>query len=66
MEEGSIPEALVDKYATAVNVISYFYQTSAGWLQPEVEYVYEMCVPRSEALVLSPGDNEVETFKVCI
>ncbi|VDB87129.1 unnamed protein product [Peniophora sp. CBMAI 1063] len=64
MEEGSIPEATFEKYAKAVGVISYFFQTSAGWLQPEVEYVYDMRVPSSESLKLSPGDNEVETFKL--
>ena len=64
MEEGSIPGATFEKYARAVGVISYFFQTSAGWLQPEVEYVYDMRVPSSEGLKLSPGDTEVETFKV--
>ena len=64
MEEGSIPGVTFEKYARAVGVISYFFQTSAGWLQPEVEYVYDMRVPSSEGLKLSPGDTEVETFKV--
>ncbi|KAI0036981.1 NUDIX hydrolase domain-like protein [Vararia minispora EC-137] len=64
MEEGSIPEALVDKYAIAVGAISYFFQTKDKALQPEVEFVYDMCVPKVEGLRLSPGDTEVETFKL--
>ncbi|CAL1709956.1 unnamed protein product [Somion occarium] len=39
MEEASIPEYIVRKHAKATGVISYFYRTDAGWLQPEVEYV---------------------------
>lgn len=37
MEEASIEEDLVRKHARAVGVVSYFFRTSAGWLQPEVE-----------------------------
>jgi len=37
MEEASLPEDLVRKHARAVGVVSYFFRTTAGWLQPEVE-----------------------------
>jgi hypothetical protein len=37
MEEASLDENLVRKYARAVGVVSYFFRTSAGWLQPDVE-----------------------------
>jgi hypothetical protein len=37
MEEASLEEDIIRKYALAVGAISYFYQTSKGWLQPEVE-----------------------------
>jgi hypothetical protein len=37
MEEASLEEDVVRKHAKAVGVVSYFYRTSAGWLQPEVE-----------------------------
>ena len=63
-EEGSLPEDLVVKHTKAAGVISYFYQTKAGWLQPEVEFIYDMQVPPSERVTLRPGDTEVETFKV--
>lgn len=39
MEEASLEENLVRKHARAVGVVSYFFRTSTGWLQPEVEYV---------------------------
>ena len=37
MEEASLEEGVIRKHAKAVGVVSYFYRTSAGWLQPEVE-----------------------------
>jgi len=65
MEEASIEEAMVRKYARAVGCISYYFQSPKGWLQPEVEYVYDMCVPRGE-VALKPLDGEVESFQVCL
>jgi hypothetical protein len=64
MEEGSIPGVLVEKYAKAVGVISYFFQNKSKGLQPEAEFIYDMCVPKSEGLRLRPSDNEVESFEV--
>ena len=37
MEEASLEEDVVRKHVRAVGVVSYFYRTDAGWLQPEVE-----------------------------
>ena len=37
MEEASLPEDLVRKHARAVGVVSYFFRTTTGWMQPEVE-----------------------------
>jgi hypothetical protein len=37
MEEASIEEDIIRKYARATGSISYFYKTSKGWLQPEIE-----------------------------
>ena len=37
MEEASLDEDLVRKHARAVGVVSYFFRTRTGWLQPEVE-----------------------------
>jgi len=37
MEEASMGEDFVRKHARAVGVVSYFFRTNTGWLQPEVE-----------------------------
>lgn len=37
MEEASLEEDLVRKHARAAGVVSYFFRTKTGWLQPEVE-----------------------------
>ena len=37
MEEASLKEELVRKHVQAVGVVSYFFRTNTGWLQPEVE-----------------------------
>jgi hypothetical protein len=44
-------------------VVSYYYQTDDGWLQPEVEFVYDMRVEPGEVR-LTPMDGEVESFEV--
>jgi hypothetical protein len=43
--------------------VSYYYRTKAGWLQPEVEFVYDMRLEPGEAR-LAPMDGEVESFEV--
>ncbi|KAF5350431.1 hypothetical protein D9756_008664 [Leucocoprinus leucothites] len=66
MEEASLPASIVEKYARAAGVISYFYRTSTGWLQPEVEYVYGIAIPSDvDASIFEPKplDGEVESFE---
>jgi 8-oxo-dGTP pyrophosphatase MutT (NUDIX family) len=62
-EEASLDPELVRKRARGVGVVSYYYRTKAGWLQPEVEFVYDMRLEPSEAR-LAPMDGEVESFEV--
>ena len=64
-EEASLDPQLVRKKARSVGVVSYYRQTDAGWLQPEVQFVYDMRVEPGEAR-LAPMDGEVESFKVCL
>ncbi|KAF9648318.1 hypothetical protein BDM02DRAFT_3115651 [Thelephora ganbajun] len=67
MEEASLEEDLVRKHARAVGVVSYFFRTDTGWLQPEVEFVYDLLVPRGEDLAPfqpKPQDGEVEKFEL--
>src|SRR5712671_1159409 len=62
-EEASLDPELVRKRARAVGAVSYYRQTDAGWLQPEVEYVYDMRLEPGETQLI-PRDEEVESFKV--
>ncbi|KAE9402651.1 hypothetical protein BT96DRAFT_879286 [Gymnopus androsaceus JB14] len=67
MEEASIAEDVVKKHARSTGSISYFFRTSAGWLQPEVEYVYDMAIPHNSDPALftpKPLDGEVESFEL--
>ena len=58
-EEASLDPELVRKCARAVGAVSYYYRTQAGWLQPEVHFVYDMRVEAGE-VQLSPMDGEVK------
>jgi 8-oxo-dGTP pyrophosphatase MutT (NUDIX family) len=62
-EEASLDPQLVRKRARAVGAVSYYRQTTSGWLQPEVQHVYDMRLEPGEAR-LAPMDGEVESFKV--
>ncbi|KAF9453350.1 nudix hydrolase 20 [Macrolepiota fuliginosa MF-IS2] len=71
MEEASLDAGIVRKYARAVGAISYFFReqmrTSKGWLQPEIEYVYNIAIlPEVDPSVFTPRplDGEVESFEV--
>ncbi|KAI0701841.1 NUDIX hydrolase domain-like protein [Cytidiella melzeri] len=68
MEEASLEEEIVRKYAKCTGSISYFFSTKGGWLQPEVEYLYEMRVPPTLAndarYQPKPLDGEVESFEL--
>ncbi|KAF5384444.1 hypothetical protein D9615_003403 [Tricholomella constricta] len=67
MEEASIADHIVRKYARTVGAISYFFRTSNGWLQPEVEYVYDILIPPdvdSTPFEPRPLDGEVESFEL--
>jgi len=67
MEEASIEEDIVRGHAKAVGAVSYFFQTAQGWLQPEVEYVYDLPVPvdaDASGFQPKPLDGEVESFEL--
>ncbi|KAI0672346.1 NUDIX hydrolase domain-like protein [Trametes maxima] len=64
MEEASIPEDIVRRYARATGTVSYFFQTPRGWLQPEVEYTYDLCLPPNSGVQPQPLDGEVESFEL--
>ncbi|KAJ6619234.1 NUDIX hydrolase domain-like protein [Mycena sp. CBHHK59/15] len=65
MEEASIREDLVRPYVRSVGCVSYFFRTSKGWLQPEVEYLYDLVIPPGmdpAPFEPKPLDGEVESF----
>ncbi|KIO11294.1 hypothetical protein M404DRAFT_994966 [Pisolithus tinctorius Marx 270] len=64
-EEASIDEDITRRLAKCAGSISYYLQTSAGWLQPGVQYVYDMKIPDDIDPMLfqpKPADGEVESF----
>ncbi|KAG9001009.1 hypothetical protein FRB94_005033 [Tulasnella sp. JGI-2019a] len=66
-EEASIPEAIADR-AKGAGAVSYFYRNMKGYLEPEVEYVYDLCLPADngqvDAFIPKPSDDEVESFEL--
>ncbi|KIK68250.1 hypothetical protein GYMLUDRAFT_154038 [Collybiopsis luxurians FD-317 M1] len=67
MEEASISAEIVRKHARSAGSISYFFRTSDGWLQPEVEYVYRIAIPQNadpDQFTPKPLDGEVESFEL--
>lgn len=44
-EEANLPPTFVRKRARPVGVISYIYRNKYGWLQPEVQYLYDLEMP---------------------
>ncbi|KAK6904942.1 hypothetical protein L486_02589 [Kwoniella mangroviensis CBS 10435] len=64
-EEASLPEEFVKKRLQNCGVATYFYITDDGFLQPEVEYIYDLPLPPSaspEYIKPKPHDDEVESF----
>jgi len=64
-EEASLPPELVRAHIKQVSSISYYSRTSTGWLEPEVQFVYEMFLPDDLDVMPKPSDGEVESFEMC-
>ncbi|KAG8903485.1 hypothetical protein FRB99_003228 [Tulasnella sp. 403] len=70
MEEASLSEDVASK-AKCAGCITYVYRTTKGFLQVDVQYVYDLCVPAPEELSAEealkctpkPLDGEVESFE---
>lgn len=71
-EEANLPPTFVRKRARPVGVVSYVYRTKHGWLQPEVQYVYDLEMPApveptsttSTAKQSTSTDGEAEELSV--
>jgi 8-oxo-dGTP pyrophosphatase MutT (NUDIX family) len=60
-EEASLEPAFVEKYARAAGLISYVRRNDAGFIQPEVQYCYDLKFPLDGPRP-RPNDDEVESF----
>ncbi|KAK4697552.1 hypothetical protein P7C70_g8196, partial [Phenoliferia sp. Uapishka_3] len=63
-EEASLPESLTEPLLRSVSVLSYTYRTPAGWLQPEVQYIYDLKLPSDVEPQTNVDDGEVESFSL--
>lgn len=67
-EEASLPEAVVRSGAKAAGTVSHLYITDersgeAGYVYPEVEWIYDLLLPAD--VTPAPQDGEVESFSLC-
>ncbi|OCF33070.1 hypothetical protein I317_01870 [Kwoniella heveanensis CBS 569] len=64
-EEANLPEDFVRKRVKSTGVCTYFYITDDGFLQPEIEYIYDLPLPPADSpeyIKPRPHDDEVESF----
>ncbi|WVF66391.1 hypothetical protein IAT40_001131 [Kwoniella sp. CBS 6097] len=64
-EEANLPDDFVRKRVKSTGVCTYFYITDEGFLQPEVEYIYDLPLPPADSpeyIKPRPHDDEVESF----
>ncbi|KAI3613414.1 hypothetical protein CBS9595_004247 [Malassezia furfur] len=62
-EEAGLSRDQVEPYLKQTGHITYFYKTSLGWRQPEMQYTYDLALP-SDAIQLRPEDGEAESFEL--
>ncbi|KAF8586904.1 hypothetical protein K439DRAFT_1339477 [Ramaria rubella] len=66
IEEANLDEPFVRAHAKSCGAVSYFHQSPKGYLQPEVQFVYDLPIPRGqeEQFVPRPLDGEVDSFEL--
>jgi len=65
-EEASLDPTEVRKRIRAVGCVSYMTKTASGFLQPEVQFTYDLRLQSSDdSLQPKPSDGEVESFALC-
>lgn len=68
-EEASLPEDVVRANAHEVGALTYIYISDkencgeAGYIFPEVEWAFDLCLPAD--VIPQPKDGEVEKFMLC-
>lgn len=61
-EEAGLTDDVVRPRLKQVGVITYVYRTPEGYIQPEVEYVYDLPLPAD--IIPKPIDGEAEDFQL--
>jgi len=66
-EEASLPEEEVSKRIRSAGNVSYLKITKHGFLQPEVQFIYDLKLHSEgiETLQPKPSDGEVASFELC-
>lgn len=60
-EEASLSEEIVRKHIRATGTISYNLREARGFIQPTIQYIYDLHLPQS--VELQPMDGEAESFE---
>jgi len=65
-EEASLPPQIVSPLLRQAGVVTYCFRQKEGWLQPEVQYVYDIKLPSDGSVrpTTNPEDGEVESFEL--
>ncbi|GAA5843517.1 hypothetical protein JCM11251_001642, partial [Rhodosporidiobolus azoricus] len=63
-EEASLPPAYVAPRILQTGVLVYNYRTNQGYLQPEVQYVYDLKLEGDVKPTTNPEDGEVAGFEL--
>ncbi|GJJ14644.1 hypothetical protein Clacol_008910 [Clathrus columnatus] len=65
-EEASLDASLVKAHAIPCGAVSYYFRSEKGYLQPEVQYIYDLLIPpgKEDEIIPRPKDGEVDSFKL--
>ncbi|KAM0789109.1 hypothetical protein ACM66B_003164 [Microbotryomycetes sp. NB124-2] len=63
-EEASLDQEFTSKQIKNAGVVVYNYRTKQGWLQPEVQYVYDLELAQDDSVKPRTNDSEVESFEL--
>ncbi|KNE99706.1 hypothetical protein PSTG_06997 [Puccinia striiformis f. sp. tritici PST-78] len=61
-EEASLDEHLIRSKIKSVGLISYTHRNQFGWIQPEIQYCYDLELPSDNSIIPKPNDGESEDF----
>lgn len=61
-----MPASFVSSAIRCTSVLSYTYRAAEGWIQPEIQYIYDLKLPNDGSIVpkTNVDDGEVESFEL--